>query len=77
VTLGVKPTSNGVEGSLTRPTATSQPPPESKKLDEGAAATPVLNHSADVAQADATQGLAAGQLTQNNPLVAGKLAFGS
>jgi hypothetical protein len=80
VTLGVKPTSNGVEGSLNRPTATSQPPAESKKLDEGSAAAPVLNHSADVAPAAATppqtQGLATGQPTQNNPLVAGELAHG-
>jgi hypothetical protein len=80
VTLGVKPTSNGVEGSVNRPTATSQPSSESKKVDEGAAAAPVLNHSADVAQAAATppqtQGLAAGQQTQNNPLVSGELAYG-
>lgn len=76
--LGVKPTSNGVEGSPNRPTATSQLPVDTKKMDEGAAAAPVLNHSADITPVAATppqtQGLGTGQPTQHNPLVAGELA---
>lgn len=78
--LGVKPTSNGVEGSPNRSTATSQPAVDTKKLDEGAsAAAPVLNHSSDITPVAATppqtQGLAAVQQTQHNPLVAGKLLY--
>lgn len=78
--LGVKPTSNGVEGSPNRSTATSQPVVDAKKLDEGAVAAPVLNHSSDItpvaATSPQTQGLATGQPAQHNPLVAGKLAYG-
>jgi hypothetical protein len=79
VTLGVKPTSNGVEGSPNRPTATSQPPVDTKKLDEGAAATPVLNHSADIIPVAATplqiQASGGGQQAQHNPLVTGEYAY--
>lgn len=75
VTLGVKPTSNGVEGSPNRPTATSQAPLDTKKLDEGAAA-PILNHSADIIPVATTplqtQVLATGQPAQHNPLVTGE-----
>lgn len=76
VTLGVKPTSNGVEGSPNRPTATSQPSVDTKKLDEGASAAPVLNHSADIIPVTATppqtQVLTTGQPAQHNPLVTGE-----
>jgi hypothetical protein len=53
---------------------------DAKKLDEGAVAAPVLNHSSDItpvaATSPQTQGLATGQPAQHNPLVAGKLAYG-
>ncbi|XP_069702520.1 uncharacterized protein [Periplaneta americana] len=73
--MGVKPTSNGVEGSPNRPTPTSQLPVDTKKLEEGAVATAVMNHSAEIATVAATppqpQGLQTGQATQHNPVVSG------
>ena len=46
--VGIKPTSNGVEGSPNRPLTTA-PPAEVKKTDEGSAGTAIMNHSADIA----------------------------
>ncbi|PSN40907.1 hypothetical protein C0J52_12457 [Blattella germanica] len=56
----VKPTSNGVEGSPSRPTTTSQQPaPEAKKSEESA----MMNHSAEI--------VAAPSQPQHNPPLTG------
>ena len=67
-TVGVKPTSNGVEGSPNRPVTTSQPPAEAKKSDEGSVGSAIMNHSADVAATPSQP-----QPSLHNPLVSGKL----
>ena len=70
-TVGIKPTSNGVEGSPNRQII-SQPTAETKKPDEGNIVAAVMNHSADIASVPSQP-----QPSLHNPLTSGKLLFNS